>query len=619
MAQYTSRDGGGATTFDPGKTPARILSAQHPLFRRHFNYWIKLIDLAEGENLGRYIDRHTRESRESHIARVAKISYRNYVGPIIDLYCHYIFSKQITRMPKRTVAKGSATPERPVARGGQDAVGVEWQEEFLKNVDRQGATVDRYMREVAFAAFCFGMVHVLVDLPRVRRLPKNEAERKEMGLRPYFTTYYPTETTNWQYDDEGNLEWIRFREPPTGNLTAFDTRGSLEDRGFDDLYEPQAHMSREGTRSQGAPKMPDAVYRTFDREGWYIHKLEKGRAELVDAGSHPENMQGRVPVVTFFRRRKTRIPTIGMSLVHDISGLNKDIMNLDSLITEAVCQQTLNILVLARQAVDGEEIVLGVNNVLEYSGDRPPFFLTPSTAPVQFMEGRVQGLREEIYRLAKLGGGMGLEPRTVPSGVAASFEFNETNRTLAEHADQIENGEHECHELWFRYFGVEFDGVIDYPDDFAVQSFQEELQEITQAATAIRSPRFRRELEKQFARRRMNNAQKEVVSEIEREIDFIPDAVSTFGGPIYFDNLTQEVKLPGQGDPIGNLAEMLDRLQQEMGVDAPPDPNNPDVQAERQLQQQVHQQEVLGPPEAPGATPPAAAKGGAKKPPPGKK
>lgn len=613
MAQYTSRDGGGTSEFNPDAVPARILAAQHPLFRRHFNYWIRLIDLAEGENLGRYIDRHQRESRESHQARISKISYRNYVGPILDLYCHYIFSKQITRMPTRPRGGGDAAEARRGGSSLRSAIGAEWQDDFLKNVDRQGATIDRYMREVAFAAFCFGMVHVFVDLPRVTRPPKNEAERKEMGLRPYFTTYYPTEATNWQYDDEGKLLWIRFREPPTGNLNPFDTRGSIDDRGFDELYEPQAFLGREGTRSQGAPKMPDAIYRTVDREGWYIHKIEKGRAALVDYGYHPDTIRGRrVPVVTFYRRRKTRLPTIGTSLVHDICNINKEIMNYDSMITEAVCQQTLNILVLARQAVDGEEIVLGVNNVLEYSGDRPPFFLTPSTAPVQFMEGHVQGLREEIYRLAKLGGGMGLEPRSVPSGVAASFEFNETNRTLAEHADQVENGERECHEVWFQYFGVEFDGVIDYPDDFAVQSFQEELAEITQAATAIRSPRFRRELEKQFARRRMNNAQKDVVAEIEREIDFIPDAVSTFGGPIYFDNLTQEVKLPGQGDPIGNLAEMLDKMREEYGVDAPPDPNSPEMQAERQLGQQVRQREVLGDPMQAGGAPPD--KGGDKKP-----
>jgi hypothetical protein len=150
---------------------------------------------------------------------------------------------------------------------------------------------------------------------------------------------------------------------------------------------------------------------------------------------------------------------------------------------------------------------------------------------------------------------------------------------------------------------------VDYPDDFAVQSFQEELSEITQASTAIRSPRFRRELEKQFARRRMNNAQKEVVGEIEKEIDFIPDAVSTFGGPIFYDAMTQEVKQPGQGDPIGNLAEMLDKLQEEYGVEPPPDPNSPDVKAENQLSMQAQQQEVSAqaqPP--PQAAPPAKKK-----------
>jgi hypothetical protein len=518
---------------------ARALTRTHPLYDKFLSAWVMYLDLYEGENLERYIHRHARESAESHAMRAKRIVYRNFCAPVIDLYLHYIFSKHISRTP---------VPGAPAAvpTGGIEG---EWVE-FQKNVDRRQNTIDRYMVQVARYALIFGHVFIAVDMPTVRQPPRHEAERKQRGLRPYFVTYFPTEVPNWALDEDERLLWIRFREPLPDAADPYlvkdrDTRYAIDE---DPLLAYPASHRRLGRRPHRAR------YRTWTRTEWAIHEVRGDTVLLVDQGVHG---LGEVPVVPVYNRRSARYPFLGQSLIADIAKLNVGILNMDSMIDEAVYQQVLNILVIGRQPQDAEEIIIGTNNVLEYSGDRPPYFLSPSTAPTAFMEDRTQRLREEIYRLAKLGGGLGLEPRAAPSGVALAFEFNETNAVLAERADELENAESAAHRLWHKWLRSEWRGAIDYPDDFSVQSFLEELQMITTGGDAIRSPTFRRTLEKRAAKRILRNTEKEVLERVDQEIDFIPEIIKTFSGPIFFDPLTQDVRQPGAPGPIGAYGAMV--------------------------------------------------------------
>jgi hypothetical protein len=326
---------------------------------------------------------------------------------------------------------------------------------------------------------------------------------------------------------------------------------------------------------QRQTRQAQARYRTWTRDEWRIHDVEGNQVTFVDSGKNP---LGEVPVVVVYNRPSSRYGFLGQSLLYDIARLNIAILNLDSLIDESVYQSVLNILVIGRQPDEREELVTGPNNVLEYAGDRPPYFLSPSTAPIAFMEDRIQRFREEIYRLAKLGGGLGLEPRSAPSGVALAFEFNETNAVLAERADELENAEQGVHRLWYKWLDADFRGLIDYPDDFAVQSFQEELQLVTAGKQAIRSPLFRKELEKRAARRLLRNAAPDLIDEIGREVDFIPEAVESFTGPVFYDPLAQAIKQPTDPNPIGQLGQLLEQMR---GIQPGSTPPNPEAEAEQ--------------------------------------
>lgn len=627
MALYTPQEP--AALRSDASVSAKVLTATHPIYDQFINRWLQFLDLYEGENLGKYIHRHARESSTSHEERVKRIAYRNFCAPVVDLYVHYLFSKPITRTAgERAVTlpserrreapvlrqKGTLTliqggKEAPTSGGGKPNTGTDgdW-ERWLLDVDHNGSTIDRFMADVARFAFIFGHMFVVPDMPRVDAPPRNEAERRQLKLEPYLVYYFPTEVPNWDLDDQGKLLWARLREFPGGGVGPFGERRTTQlGRAQQISTYADPSLGRVDRRHYLTNRPTRARYRTWTRDRWVVHEVDKDRVTLVAEGRH--NL-GQVPLVPVYNRRYSRYPFVGQSLISDVSLLNTEILNLDSLINEAVYQSVINILVLGRQPQDSEEIIIGANNVLEYAGDKPPYFLTPSTAPLAYMESRIQGMREEIYRLAKLGGGLGLEPRSVPSGVAAAFEFNETNKVLAERGDELESAEDSIHDLWYRWMGAQRHGVIDYPDDFSVQSFEEELRLATQTKQSLRSPTARREMEKRVAKRILHNVSEETMARIIFETDVVPESVESFTGPVYYDPMTQQVKQPGTDSaPVGVLGQLYEETQQQAGVpeediqeqgQAPPPSQEEQQLAQAQARQQVEQgQQPALPPKVP--------------------
>ncbi len=566
MPEYPARRNGDAPRLNPdfSRVPADVLRATHPIYDAYINRWLMYLDLYEADNLGRYVDRHERESASSHRARINRIQYRNFCGPVADLYTHYIFSKPIVRTSAaetgNTSLRKGATPIRKgnlrlVKGTGSSLRGPaqEW-EAWLKNVDRRGSDIDRFMSDTARFAFVFGHMFVAVDMPTIAQAPRTEAERKKMHLQPYLCQYFPTEAVNWELDEDESLVWIRFRELAVNNQSPWEARTRDQYEAIQLLADPRLARKNTYYRTQSPGR---ARYRTWTRNEWVVHDIVGDQVKVVGQGTHD---LGEVPVAVVYYRKLSRYPFIGQSLLSDIALLNKDIMNLDSLISEAIYQQTINILVMGRQPLQKKEEVLGPDNILYYTGDRAPYFISPSTAPVSFMEQRIVGLRDEIYRLAKLGGGLGLQPQSVPSGVAAAFEFNETNKMLTERADELQNAEALIQALWFRWMHQEPQGQVDYPDDFSVQSFQEQLQFVRDAKTSVRSPTFKREIEKQAVKHMLPHADEETLDRIIREIEVVADSIDSFSGPVYYDPITQEVKAPSQQQPgavVGPLASLL--------------------------------------------------------------
>lgn len=532
---------------------AKVLAATHERYDEFFPKWEKYLNCYQGTNMSSYLYKHTRESNNSLKQRLIRAYYLNYCEPVVDLYIHYIFSKPtIRRLDKEedyptTNSRPSSADDEVTPQGGsahmrgdqtpeeEDSVSEDEDEEpksewehWLEDVDRQNNSIERFMAKAGKFAFSMGHIYVLVDMPKTKREIQTEKERLEGAIRPYLTMYYPQSMVNFSIDERGELNWCRFKEQPPQDDDPFAVpSGRISNT---------SRFADANARMQGDPREPriaptdflsgnkEVYYKTWTRTNWYCHRVTQQGAELIGSGSHP---CGRVPVVPIYHSRHAKFPFFGHSLITDIVDINVAIYNWSSLIDEEIYQKCLNILCINRagggSSGDSEELVIGSNNALEYDGPNAPFYLSPATDPGAFIQSHIDRMRDEIFRIAKLGGGLGLETQPQQSGISHAFEFNETNRTVAEKADELERAENQIHDLWHKWVGQEWSGVVDYPDSFSVESFDVELSLITQARQAISSPTFIKELQKRAVRKMATNIPDEVMELIEEEIDEAPE------------------------------------------------------------------------------------------------
>jgi len=425
-------------TAEEQKKLKEVLQEFHPLYRHYLKSWKMYLDSYRGGAYVKgYIYKHIRESDQSVTSRRNKSVYPNYIRPIVGLYLSYIFRRTINR---------KVSKEEEETENKQTPLATEVAE-FWDNCDMRGTPINKYMKNVGTLAKIFGHVAMIVDMPAPKDEEgkaiqiKNEAERKKLGIRPYLALYTPVDIVNWEVDSVGNLDWIRFyeelpmevspfvkekeRQRSTGvqrmegaelavGATPAAVAGGVQTISAPESVTPRAPVffSRKGT--------PIKRYTTWTKTSWYIYEIKREKqgsttkevVELVDSGDH--NL-GEVPVVFVYHEKDTLDATVGLSFLQDIAPLNILIMNWLSLLDEEICQKTLNILTM--QGDPGAEVTIGSNNVLTYEGDQAPGFIAPAATPGEMMLQAIEKARDEIYRLAKLTGGVS-ELKEMRSGVA---------------------------------------------------------------------------------------------------------------------------------------------------------------------------------------------------------
>ena len=533
------------------KNLKKVLEATHPLYDRNVLHW-KMYEecYCGGPNIMKWIHQHMRESKTSVDQRRSRYFYPNYCQTIVDQYMAYVFRKGVVRQAVRkdtevgaqetvqrayeneqyqmTAAQQQGNgplPEKPAPAPGiqiedpqaeaskrlsapkikkkrKSSVEDEL-EEFWKDADRLGSSIDTIMTEVGIWMMVYGQYHVIVDMPEVKKEINSELERKQQGIRPYLTLVSPMCLPNWEYDRNGDLLWLRIKEDTTSEISPFTER----------------------------PKKVVYEYRTWTRDSWHVHRCEGDKVEEVEKGDHG---LGEVPVTSFYQAQKLHLAPISHSFLRDIGPLNLAVLNWGSLIDNEAFERCLNILVMECSQLTPSEIVIGTNNVLQYErGGTPPHFLAASTVPAAFIQTMIREAVQEIYRLSRLGGLTGRVVREARSGVAYKFESQELNQALASKADKLEIGERRIHELHEKWLGREWQGVIDYPEEFGIESVEEEVQLLTQVKQQLRSPTLKRLLEKKSASKLLGKVPKSVLSIVDDEIDALEEVKPTggfFGG-----------------------------------------------------------------------------------------
>lgn len=430
---------------------AQSLVYTHPEYLELAGKWHKYLDTYASRDVYRFIHRHLRESSEMFGNRVARGYYYNYVASVVDLYVSYLFGSPIHRQIEHD-------PRDVFAQLYDDA-------------DLAGTKYPRFMALASTFSQIHGHSLVLVDAPQ---LPEggftDEAARIRAKHRPYLSLFQAPQLLDWSLDKHGNFRWIKLEVPPE------DSRGWLDEK--------------------------DAASRKFLIWGvdhWEEWNLVEDEAEQVGEGPNP---LGEVPIVVVRNVRDVTHPWMGLSSVRDIADINIAILNWGSLGDEEIFERCLN--VLAMEKGEGDiPVALSHHNVLQYEvGANAPFYLEPGDTPLEMIGKWIERGKDEIFRLAKFGGTVGLQQQKMAtSGIAYAFEFNETNQCLADKGQELEQAELKIHRLAAAWVQEEFQGSISYPDEYGVQDFLLELSMLADARATLTSGTAIAELEKRIVAR----------------------------------------------------------------------------------------------------------------------
>lgn len=433
---------------------AEALLYEHPDYVSHFSRWQKYYDVFESEDLGRYLHKHPREGDDIYSMRLSRAYFYNYCASVVNLFVSYLFKAPIER--RLTMTGGSATDEDL--------------ETFRKDADLCGNSYESVMQLVATYAQVYGHTAVLVDVPEADDDIVSEQDRKAAGLRPYLTVMDATQIKDWEVDRFGKFEWVKVE------VTSDDSRS------FTSAETDEVRM-----------------FYVYDREGWTKYSVAQEKyATAVGSGEWPASIRGRVPIVIFRNEKKLRHEWFGSSSLKDIADINLAVMNWSTYGDEEIINRCLNLLVMQRDNTGDTMPTISHYNVIEYPPEaKEPKYLVPGETPLKLIGEWIDKAKDQIYRLAAMGGSTGLlGVREATSGIAYAYEFNETNQSLSKKAESMEKGESEVFELVAMWHGAEFSGQVSYPREFGVENFQMELDILLQARTTLTSETAIKELEK---------------------------------------------------------------------------------------------------------------------------
>jgi len=418
----------------------------HPHYAEFIDEWKFYVRAYFGGKMyrdGNYLLQHPFESSTNYRRRKQTSYYYNYCGPVVDIFVSHLFRKEAVR------DFGSLTTD-PLF----DA--------FWWDADLEGNTFRHFMREAQRLASIYGRVSVIVDKPQA--LASTRAEAEALGIRPYISLVTPENLVDWSY----------VRLPSSGRFVLDSVK----------------------------IKESEDTYRIWTREGWELWQLAGKGAEvrLVEAGWHG---LGEVPLVNLYNKQ-SGVKMAGISDIQDIADINRNIYYLCSDAREIIENTAFPMLAMPYTRGGEDEREIGPHNIIQFdpaeTNSKPYWLEAPHSSLSEIREWVRQDI-SEIYRIAKLGGVKSAEDSmSARSGAALELEFQQLYSTLSEKADNIEQAEARIFDLWARWEGKTFDGLIEYPDDFSVRDIDRDLKNAIEAQSArISSATFKRELQKKIA------------------------------------------------------------------------------------------------------------------------
>lgn len=335
-----------------------------------------------------YLTQFVRESGTEYQRRVASSTYLNLVAPVIDTYHGHI----ARRPPKRL------TSAAPVAA-------------WWERADSAGRSVDEWLSEGIRRAQLFGWCAAIFDRPQ-GLLPRASARTTATWLEP-------DAVIDWAIGDDGALDWIRLE---------------CEAESSDPL------TGDEDEREE---------YVIWTRTEWARVVIAETRGvKTVESITGEAHGLGRVPVAVLrFRPMLDDDALYGLSQVSDVVPLALALFNTESQLTHHLASAVFALLAVQTDTPEAmQNLRLGTSNGMAYPiGAAAPLFVAPPESVSMQLAVRAEQLVDAIYQTARVE-----RPKAsaqggdVASGIARSYDFQQTETILQGFVARITAFEHEC-------------------------------------------------------------------------------------------------------------------------------------------------------------------------------
>lgn len=409
------------------------LASTHWLYMRNRDRWQFLYEsYVGGEEYRRsgHLTRYVLETPGEYNARLINTPLDNHCASVIQTYVSFLFREQ---------------PERELAtwQGFQDV------EDFLKDADLEGRSLDAFMKQVSIWTSVFGHSWIMMTKPNLGQT--TQAEEQAMGIRPYLNLITPLVVSDWRWARQPNgryeLDYFKYVEEVIDKIT---------------------------------------VVKEWTRETITTWEMDDVKKEAQVRSIEP-NMLGFIPAILVYNQRSvTR--DIGVSDISDVADLQRQIYNLTSENEQAIRLDGHPSLVVPPTAQLGS----GAGAIIQLQeGSDPglnPYYLESGGTSVPNIHTSIDKLVEAIDRISFTGGVRGTVKK-VASGIALEVEFSLLNAKLSEKADNLELAEEQIWRMFGVYQGRTWEGEVKYPDSFNIRDEDREFSQLVQAKAAATDPR----------------------------------------------------------------------------------------------------------------------------------
>jgi hypothetical protein len=488
-----------------------LVESPHPVFKNNHNFWSFLLDSYEGgpdynkgmitqpagmvDNLKNWAFRilaggkevttnrsgnlfmHPKERWRDYNDRLRMSYYYNFCSPIIDIYTDHLFKQPIN------IDFGDIENEV---------------DERKENIDNKQSSIGEFRKEMADLAQVYGHIFVITDSPRFEGNVISKADILNNNLLPYFTLHHPQNIINWALDEFGSPYWVIVRECLDANQDPFNfNKDTIE-------------LAR---------------YRLWTRQEWILYS---GDYSEIARATHGLNI---VPITCVFDKQSKKVRNfMGISAIADISFIARDIYNSCSELKQILRDQTFAFLAIQGNSSEYDELSVGTSKGLLYPPDRNvPQYVSPPSQNAEVYFRHIDRQVSKIFQLAKLEGGSVQAPEqsaVMQSGVSKAWDFNQTNSALSKKAGNLEDGETKLWQIYALWLKKEFDGSIQYPHEFSIQSLNEDLDEAEKIMRLNLGADFNKEIKSAIIQKKFPRMTKE---DLDRLIEAMKTQEDTMG------------------------------------------------------------------------------------------